>query len=65
VSLAAWYFHKVDQCAQLADDAAEPYVRAKFLSERHSWLQILATEIGTDETILDATIARLPSDGAT
>jgi len=65
MSLVVWYFHKVDQCTRLANEAAEPRLRAKFLSERHSWLQALAGEVETDEAILDATIARLPSDGVT
>ena len=62
MSLAAWYLHKVEQCASLADDAMDPCDRAGFVSERNEWLQVLAGEIGADVVALKATIALLPMD---
>jgi hypothetical protein len=58
--LAAWYLPKVDECARLAADATDPRDHARFLSERHHWLRILADEIGTDVGLLEAAIASLP-----
>jgi len=57
MSLAAWYLHKVDQCARLADDAMDPRDHARFVSERHDWLRFLAVEIGADVGVLEAAIA--------
>jgi hypothetical protein len=48
MSLAAWYYHKADQCARLAKDANERRKRADFEIERKLWLQI-AEEIERDE----------------
>lgn len=59
MSLAAFYLHKVDQCAHLAEEA-EPCERRRFVSERHAWLQILAGEIGADAERLEAALALLP-----
>ena len=56
MSLAAWYLHKVDQYARLAEDAAEPSQRCRFESERRFWLQILAETIQVDNEALEATI---------
>jgi hypothetical protein len=39
MSLAAWYCHKADQCARLANDAIEPHQRSDFETERELWLQ--------------------------
>jgi hypothetical protein len=60
MSLAAWYLHKVDQCARLADDAADPCGHDRFVSERSEWLRVLADEMGADVGVLEATIALLP-----
>jgi hypothetical protein len=60
MSLAAWYLHKVDQCARLASDVTEPRERARFKAERRSWLQILAKEIEADEGTLRAVAAMMP-----
>src|SRR3954470_24397631 len=57
MSLAAWYLHKVDQSARLADDAAEPAVRWRHEWEREAWRQILAKEIGADVVDVEAVIA--------
>jgi hypothetical protein len=59
MSLAAWYLHKVDQCARLADAARDPCDHDRFVSERCEWLQVLADEIGADVGVLEATIALL------
>ena len=59
--VAAWYLHKVDQCARLADDACKARIRSKFTSERHAWLQILAAEIEADAATLGAVIELVPS----
>jgi hypothetical protein len=48
MSLAAWYYHKADQCARLAKDAIEPRKRSDFETERKLWLQ-LAEQIEMDE----------------
>jgi hypothetical protein len=40
MSLAEWYFHKADQCAQLAKDANEPHRRANYESEQKVWRQL-------------------------
>ena len=48
MSLAAWYYHKADQCARLAKDAIEPRKRSDFEIERKLWLQI-AEQIEIDE----------------
>jgi hypothetical protein len=56
---AAFHLHKVDQCARLAEDAAEP---SHLESERRAWLQILAREISADPKTLEATIALLPME---
>src|SRR4029077_7366333 len=48
MSLAAWYYHKADQCARLAKDAIEPRKRSDFETERKLWLQI-AEQIEMDE----------------
>jgi hypothetical protein len=47
MSLAAWYYHKADQCAR-AKDAIEPRKRSDFETERKLWLQI-ADQIEMDE----------------
>ena len=60
MSLGSFYLHKVDQCARLADDAAEPCERARLVSERQAWLRILAGEIGTDATRLEAALVGWP-----
>lgn len=60
MSLAAFYLHKVDQCARLADDA-EPCERDHFISERQEWLDILAQEIGTDAVHLETALALIAS----
>jgi hypothetical protein len=48
MSLAAWYYHKADQCERLAKDASEPSKRSDFKTERKLWLQI-AEQIEMDE----------------
>jgi hypothetical protein len=48
MSLAAWYYHKADQCEQLAKDASEPSKRSDFKTERKLWIEI-AEQIETDE----------------
>ena len=48
MSLAAWYYHKADQCARLAKDAIEPRKRSDFKTERKLWLEI-AEQIEMDE----------------
>ena len=48
MSLAAWYLHKADQCARLANEAVEPRKRSDFEIERKLWLQI-ADQIERDE----------------
>jgi hypothetical protein len=48
MSLAAWYHHKADQCARLANDAGEPRKRFDLEAERKLWLQI-AEQIEMDE----------------
>jgi hypothetical protein len=48
MSLAAWYYHKADQCARLAKDAIEPRKRSDFETERKLWLEI-AEQIEDDE----------------
>ena len=58
--LAAWYLHKVDECARLAGDATDPREHTRFVSERHHWPRILADEIGTNVGLLEAAIASLP-----
>lgn len=58
MSLAPFYLHKVDQCARLANDAAEPCERDRFISERQEWLRILAGEIGTDAERLEAVLVQ-------
>jgi hypothetical protein len=60
---AAWYLHKVDQYSRLAEEATDPCERARFISNRHSWLQILATELGADETAFEAAIAVVQTAG--
>ena len=62
MSLAAWYLHKVEQCASLAADAVDPCDHAGFVCERDLWLRILAGEIGADVVALEATFALLPID---
>jgi hypothetical protein len=57
---AAFYLHKVDECARLAGDARDPRDQSRFISERRHWLQFLADEIGTDVGLLEAVIASLP-----
>jgi hypothetical protein len=59
-NMPASRFHKIDQCARRADDAADPRDRARFVSERRQWLRILADDIGADVSVLEATIALLP-----
>jgi hypothetical protein len=56
MSLAAWYLHKIDQCARVADNA-DPCDRDRFVSERLEWLRILAREIGTDAVGLETVLA--------
>ena len=48
MSLAAWYYHKADQCGRLAKDASEPSKRSDFKTERELWLEI-AEQIEMDE----------------
>ena len=48
MSLAAWYYHKADQCARLAKDADEPRKRYDFETERKLWLEI-AEQVKRDE----------------
>jgi hypothetical protein len=62
MSLAAWYLHKIDQCARLANDAAEPNQRCRLESERRFWLQILAEKIQVDEETLEAVIEQMGDD---
>lgn len=62
MSLAAWYLHKVDQCARLAEEASEPSQRCRFESERRFWLQILAEKIRVDEKTLEAAIEQAGDD---
>ena len=50
MSLAAWYYHKADQCTRLAKDAIEPSKRSEFKAERKLWLQI-AKQIEMDEEV--------------
>jgi hypothetical protein len=57
---AAWYLWKVDQCARLAEQATDPCERARYISDRRLWLQILAAEIGADEAAVEAAIALVP-----
>jgi hypothetical protein len=57
MSLPAWYLHKVDQCARLAENAAEPSHRRRFESKRKAWLRILADEIRADEATMRAVLA--------
>ena len=57
MSLASCYLHKIDQCARLADDA-EPCERDGFVTERQTWLRILAGEIGADVVSLETVLAR-------
>jgi hypothetical protein len=60
---AEFYLYQVDRCTRLAEDATEQCKRDSLEAERHSWLQVLAGEIGTDEVVLDAAIALVPMDG--
>jgi hypothetical protein len=60
MSLACFYLHKIDQCAQLAD-GTEPRERDRLLTERQEWLRVLAREIDTDPVRLEAVLALLPS----
>jgi hypothetical protein len=48
MSLAAWYYHKADQCARLVHETVEPRKRFDFEIERKLWLQI-AEQIERDE----------------
>jgi hypothetical protein len=57
MSLAAWYLHKIDQSARLAEDAADPGQRSCFESERKFWVQILAEKMQVDEVTLEAVLA--------
>jgi hypothetical protein len=57
MSLAAWYLHKVDQCARRARDAAEPSERCRFESERKGWLLVLSEETGAEAVNLEIAIA--------
>ena len=61
--LAAFYLHKVDECARLAGDARDARDQSRFISERRHWLQFLADEIGTDVGLPEAVIASLPCGG--
>jgi len=61
MTVAAFYLHKVDECARLAEDA-EPGQRWRFESERQEWLHILAGEIGADAAALEAAITLLPME---
>ena len=63
MSLASFYLDKFDQCARLADDAAEPCERDRFISQRQVWLRVLAGEIGADAERLEAVLALLPIEG--
>jgi hypothetical protein len=54
MSLAAFYLHKVDQCARLTEDAAPPGQRCRFESERRFWLQIMDEKLQVDEEALEA-----------
>ena len=40
MSLADWYHHKADQCAQLANDATAPRKCASYQHEQKLWLQM-------------------------
>jgi len=63
IPLAAAYLRKIDQCARLANASTDPPERSKYLSERNSWMQILADEIGTEVRLLeDALALLLPED---
>jgi hypothetical protein len=42
MSLLDWYLHKADQCARLAKEAREAGDRARFESERRTWLEVAA-----------------------
>jgi hypothetical protein len=48
MSLASWYLHKAEQCAQLAKNAADARRRSDFESEQISWLR-LAQQVERDE----------------
>jgi hypothetical protein len=50
MSLAGWYLHKADQCAQMAEAATEPHRRVEYEKEQKVWLQ-LAREIELDKEI--------------
>ena len=45
MSLIAWYLHKADQSARLANDARDPQERAKFESERSRWVELAFRQI--------------------
>jgi hypothetical protein len=59
MSLPAWYLHKADQCARLAEATAQPGERPRFEAERELWLRLLAEEIGADEITLQAVLVRM------
>lgn len=59
MSFAAWYLHKVNQCARLADDATDASDLERFASERSEWLRLLAEEIGADVRLVEDAVALL------
>jgi hypothetical protein len=50
MSLAGWYLHKADQCAQMAKEATEPHRRVEYEERQKAWLQ-LAKEIELEKEI--------------
>ena len=59
MSLASFYLHKADQCAQMAKNARDPRTRSDLETERALWLQI-AARIDIDEARVIARPGDLP-----
>jgi len=51
MSLAAWYHHKADQCAQMAEGAIEPGVRIRYLEDQTLWLELEVIELAEESRL--------------
>jgi hypothetical protein len=60
MSLAGWYLHKADQCAQMAKEATEPRRRADYEKEQKVWVQ-LAKEIELEKEIQLKSKPKIPN----